>query len=102
MHPLHSHRLRLGKSRMVPYHALHPCPLPRPEYLLNRLAADPPPLSPASIAPLAAAPTAPAISWLSEYLPPACKAGKTLLAGCFQAIFNGRAIPTWLWVGTKV
>ena len=79
MHPLHSHRLRLGKSRMVPYHALHPCPLPRPKYLLNRLAADPPPLSPASIAPLAAAPTAPTISWLSEYLTSACKAGKTLL-----------------------
>jgi hypothetical protein len=63
---------------MVPYHALQPCPLPRPEYLLNRLAADPPPLSPTSIAPLAAASTAPVISWLSEPLLPACKAGKTL------------------------
>ena len=29
------------KSRMLSYHALHPCPLPRPEYSLNRLAADP-------------------------------------------------------------
>jgi hypothetical protein len=56
-----SHRLRLGKSRMAPYHALPPCPFPRPEYLLNRLNGCPPPLSPASIAPLAAAPTAPAI-----------------------------------------
>ena len=36
-------------------------------------------LSSASIAPLAAAPTAPAISWLSEPLTPTCKAGKTLL-----------------------
>jgi hypothetical protein len=39
----------------------------------------PPPLSPASIAPLAAASTVPVISWLSEPLSPACKAGKTLL-----------------------
>ena len=54
-------------------------PLPSPAPLLNRLAAAPPSLSPASIVPLAAAPTAPAVSWLSEYLPPACKAGKTLL-----------------------
>jgi len=61
-----------------------PCPLPRSEYLLNRLTADPSPLSPASIAPLAAAPTAPAISWLSEYLPPACKAGKTPLLDGFK------------------
>jgi hypothetical protein len=66
--PLLSHRLLLGKSRMVSYHA--PAPLPRPEHLLNRLAADPPPLSPASIAPLAAAPTASAISWPSEPLIP--------------------------------
>jgi len=59
-------------------------PLPRPAPLLNRLAADLPPLSPASIAPLAAAPTAPAISWLSEYLPPACKADKTLPLDAFK------------------
>jgi hypothetical protein len=64
---------------MVPYHALHLCPLPRPDPLLNRLAAAPPPLSPASIAPLAVTSPAPAISWLSEPLPPACKAGRTLL-----------------------
>ena len=69
---------------MVPYHALSTCPLPRPDPLLNRLAAEPPSLSPASIAPLAAAPTAPAISWLSEYLPPACKAGKTPLLDGFK------------------
>jgi len=50
-------------------------PISRPEHLLNRLAADPPPLSPASTVPLAVTSTAPAIS----YLPPACKAGKTLL-----------------------
>jgi hypothetical protein len=69
---------------MVPYHALHPCPLPRPDPLLNRLAAEPPSLSPTSIAPLAAALTAPAISWLSEPLLPACKAGKTLLLDAFK------------------
>jgi hypothetical protein len=34
-----SHRLRLVKSRMAPYHALSTCPLPCSEYLLNRLAA---------------------------------------------------------------
>jgi hypothetical protein len=56
-----------------------PCPLPRPDPLLNRLAAETPSLSPTSIAPLAVTSTAPAISWLSEHLPPACKAGKTLL-----------------------
>jgi len=59
-------------------------PILRPDPLLSRLAAEPPPLSPASIAPLAAAPTAPAISWLSEPLPPACKAGKTLLLDTFK------------------
>ena len=59
-------------------------PIPRPAPLLNRLTAAPPPLSPASIAPLAAAPTAPAVSWLSEPLPPACKAGKTLLLDAFK------------------
>jgi len=61
-----------------------PCSLPRPDPLLNRLVAEPPSLSPTSIAPLAAAPTAPAISWLSETLPPACKAGKTLLLDAFK------------------
>jgi len=54
----------------------------------------PPPLSPASIAPLAVTSPAPVISWLSEHLLPACKAGETLLAGCFQAVCNGHAIPT--------
>jgi hypothetical protein len=43
-----------------------------------------PPLSPASIAPLAVTSPAPAISWLSEHLPPACKAGKTLLLDGFK------------------
>ena len=61
-----SHRLPLGKSRMVPYHALHACLLPRPEHLLSRLAAEPPPLSPASIAPLAVTSIAPAISWYTS------------------------------------
>ena len=92
-----SRRLRLGKSRMVPYHALHPCPLPRPKYLLNRLAADPPPLSPASIAPLAAAPTAPAISWLSKPPPPACKAGKTPPLDAFK--LSSMAVPCLLGSG---
>jgi len=80
-----------------------PCSLPRPDPLLNRLAAEPPSLSPTSIAPLAAAPAAPAISWLSEHLPPACKAGKTPLLDAFKlsSMAVGRAIPTWLWVGHK-
>jgi len=65
-----SHRLRLVKSRMVPYHALHLCPPPRPDPLLSRLAAEPPPPSPASIAPLAVTSTAPTIPWLSEPLSP--------------------------------
>ena len=60
----------LVKSRKVLYHALHSCPLPRPEYLLNRLAADLSTLSPASIAPLVSTSSAPAISWLSEPLSP--------------------------------
>jgi hypothetical protein len=92
-----SHRLPLVKNRMFPYHVLHPCPLPRPEHPLSRLAADPPPLSPASIAPLAAAPTAPAISWLSEPLPPACKAGKTLLPGALK--LSSMAVPYLLSFG---
>jgi hypothetical protein len=63
-----SHRLPLGKSRMVPYHA-RPCTLPRPEHLLNRLAAEPPPLSPASIAPLAQHPQRlPSLGYPSLYL----------------------------------
>ena len=53
-----------------------------------------PPLSPASIALLVSTSTTPVISWLSEHLSLACKAGKNTSAGCFQAIFNGRAIPT--------
>jgi hypothetical protein len=44
----------------------------------------PPPLSPASIAPLAVTSPAPALSWLSEHLPPACRAGKTLLLDAFK------------------
>ena len=79
-----SHRLPLGKSRMVSYHALHACLLPRPEHLLSRLAAEPPPLSPASIAPLAVTSIAPAISWVYEHLPPACRAGKMLLLDAFK------------------
>jgi len=79
-----SHRLPLGKSRMVPYHALHACLPPRPEHLLSRLAAEPPPLSSASITPLAITSTAPAIFWLSEHLPPACRAGKTPLLDAFK------------------
>jgi len=59
-------------------------PLPRPEHLLNRLGADPPPLSPASTAPLAVTSPAPAISWLSEHLPPAYRAGETLLLDGFK------------------
>jgi hypothetical protein len=58
--------------------------IPRPDPLLNRLAADPPPLSPAYTAPLVSTSTAPAISWLSEPLPPACKVGKTLLLDGFK------------------
>jgi len=92
-----SHRLPFVKSRMVPFHALHPCPLPRPEHPLNRLAADPPPLSPASIAPLAAAPTASAISWLSEPLPSACKAGKTLPLDALK--LSSMAVPYLLGFG---
>ena len=79
-----SHHLPLVKSRMVPYHALSTCRLPCSEHLLNRLAAEPPPLSPTYIAPLATAPTPPAISWPSDHLPPACKAGKTLLLDAFK------------------
>jgi len=65
-----SHRLPLVKSRKVPYHALHACPLPRPEHPLNRLGADLSTLSSASIAPLVSTSTTPAISWLSEPLSP--------------------------------
>jgi hypothetical protein len=89
--PLLSHRLPLVKSRMVPYHAFHPCPLPRPDPLLNRLAAEPPPLSPTSIAPLVSTSMALAISWLSEPLPPACKAGKTFLLNAFK--LSSMAVP---------
>ena len=53
-----------------------------------------PPFSPASIALLVSISTAPAISWLFEHLPLACGAGKNTSAGCFQALFNGRAILT--------
>jgi len=69
---------------MIPYHALSTCPLPCSEYLLNRLAAEPLSLSPTSIAPLAITSPAPAVSWLSEPLPPACKAGKTPLPDAFK------------------
>ncbi len=79
-----SHRLPLGKSRMVPYHALHLCPLPPPDPLPNRLAADPPPLSPPSLAPLAVTSPVPAIPWLSKHLPSAYRAGKTLLLDGFK------------------
>jgi hypothetical protein len=57
----------------------------------------PPALSPASNAPLAAAPAAPAISWLSEHLPPACRAGKTLLLDAFK--LSSRAVPYLLSLG---
>ena len=92
-----SHRLPLVKSRMVPYHALHPCPLPRPDPLLNRLAAEPPSPSPASIAPLAVTSPALAISCLSEPLPPACKAGKTLLLDASK--LSSMAVPYLLGFG---
>jgi len=72
------------KSRMAPHHALHPRPLPHPDPRLNRLAADPLSLSPTSIAPLAVKSPAPAISRLSNHLPPACRAGKTLLLDAFK------------------
>jgi len=72
-------------------------PIPRPAPLLNRLATDPLSFSPASIAPLAAAPTAPAISWLSELLPPACKAGKTLLLDASK--LSSMAVPYLLSLG---
>jgi len=54
-------------------------PIPRPDPLLSRLGADPPPLSSASTAPLAVTSPAPAISWLFKHLLPTCKAGKTLM-----------------------
>jgi len=57
----------------------------------------PPALSPASIAPLAAAHTAPAIYWLSEHPPPACRAGKTLLLDAFK--LSSRAVPYLLSFG---
>jgi len=72
-------------------------PLPRPTPLLNRLATDPPPLSPASTVPLAVTSTAPAISWLSEPLPPACKAGKTLLLDASK--LSSMAVPYLLSFG---
>jgi hypothetical protein len=95
--PQLSHRLPLVKSRMVPYHALHLYPLPRLDPLLNRLAADPPPLSPASIAPLAVTSPAPAISWLSKHLPPAYRAGETLLLDGFK--LSSMAVPYLLSFG---
>ena len=67
--------------------------IPRPEHLLNRLAADPPPLSPASTVPLALTSTAPTIS----YLPPACKAGKTLLLDASK--LSSMAVPYLLSLG---
>ena len=72
-------------------------PIPRPEHLLSRLAADPPPLSPASTVPLAVTSTVPAISWLSKHLPPACKAGKTLLLDAFK--LSSIAVPYLLSLG---
>ena len=61
-----------------------------------------PPLSPASIAPLVSTSTAPAISCLSDHLPPACKAGKTLLRDAFK--LSSMAVPYLpaLCVGAKV
>ena len=84
-----SHRLPLVEKP----HGL----IPRPEHLLNRLAADPPPLSPASTVPLAVTSTAPAISWLSEPLPPACKAGQTLLLDASK--LSSMAVPYLLSFG---
>jgi hypothetical protein len=72
-------------------------PIPRPKHLLNRLGADLPPLSPASTAPLAATSTAPAISWLSGHLSPACKAGKTLLLDVSK--LSSMAVPYLLSFG---
>jgi hypothetical protein len=77
---------RVGRPPLPPP---SPCekphgPIPRPAPLLNRLAAELPSLSPTSIAPLVSTSTPPAISWLSEPLPPACKAGKTLLLDAFK------------------
>jgi hypothetical protein len=92
-----SHRLSLVKSRMVSYYALHLCPLLRLDPLLNRLEADPPPLSPTSIAPLVSTSIAPAIFWLSEHLSPACKAGKTLLLDAFK--LSSMAVPYLLSFG---
>jgi hypothetical protein len=51
----------------------------------------------ASIAPLAAAPIAPAISWLSEHPLPARRAGKTLLLDAFK--LSSRAVPYLLSFG---
>jgi len=64
-----SHRLPFVKSRMVPYHALRPCPLPRPEHSLNRLAADPHLFSPLQLLPSPQHPQRlPSLSYPSRYL----------------------------------
>ena len=56
----------------------------------------PPPLSPASIAPLVSTSTTPAISWLSESLPLACKA---LLLDAFK--LSSMAVPYLLSFGWR-
>jgi len=70
-------------------------------YTISLIPLHPPPrslpLSPASIAPLAVTSTAPAISWLSEHLPSACKADKTLLLNAFKLF--AMAVPYLLSFG---
>ncbi len=85
----------LGPASM-PHKALPHCPTDASPLPLNPLphttspiaesshAPPPPALSLASIAPLVSTSTGPAISWLSEHLSPACKAGKTLLQDAFK------------------
>ena len=79
-------------------HTSGPTPSSVPPYLLYipsliplHPPLPPPPLSPASIAPLAVTSPVPAISWLSKPLPPACKAGKTLLLDAFK--LSSMAVP---------
>jgi hypothetical protein len=72
-------------------------PIPRPCTPAESACGCPPSLSPASIAPLVSTSTTPAISWLSEHLPPACKAGKTLLLDASK--LSSMAVPYLLSFG---
>ncbi len=112
--PTPRHRLPYRPKPPLQYRLRHP-PLPRPYFWPHSLicASMPsasyhfthryahalllPPPSSASTATLVSTSMAPAISWLSEPLPPTCKAGKTLLLDASK--LSSMAVPYLLSFG---